>query len=38
MCERGMMLDGFPRTEVQAKALDEMMEARGKRIDKVINF
>ena len=37
-CERGFMLDGFPRTAGQAAALDEMVEARGKRIDKVLNF
>ena len=38
MCERGFMLDGFPRTTGQAAALDEMMASRNKRIDKVLNF
>ena len=37
-CERGFMLDGFPRTTVQAETLDKMMESRGSRIDKIINF
>ena len=37
-CERGMLLDGFPRTTVQAEKLDAMMKESGKKIDKVIEF
>jgi adenylate kinase len=37
-CERGIILDGFPRTQVQAEKLDEMMATRGKQIDKVLEF
>ena len=37
-CERGMLLDGFPRTTVQAEKLDAMFKEQGKTIDKVIEF
>ena len=37
-CERGMLLDGFPRTTVQAEKLDSMFRTSGKKIDKVIEF
>ena len=37
-CERGMLLDGFPRTTVQAEKLDKMFQETGKKIDKVIEF
>ena len=37
-CERGMLLDGFPRTTVQAEKLDAMMKAEGKQIDKVVEL
>ena len=33
-----MLLDGFPRTTVQAEKLDSMFKASGKKIDKVIEF
>merc|ERR1712070_320497 len=37
-CERGILLDGFPRTTVQAEKLDKMMTDQGKKIDQVIEF
>jgi adenylate kinase len=35
-CKTGFLLDGFPRTTVQADALDAHLTAAGRRIDKVI--
>ncbi|EFJ49487.1 adenylate kinase [Volvox carteri f. nagariensis] len=37
-CSKGFILDGFPRTVVQARKLDEMLAKRGQAIDKVLNF
>jgi len=37
-CEKGFVLDGFPRTLGQAEALDEMLEKLGTSIDVVINL
>lgn len=37
-CARGFILDGFPRTVVQAHKLDEMLAKRAQSIDKVLDF
>lgn len=36
--QKGFMLDGFPRTIIQAKALDKMLEGLDRRLDFVLNF
>ena len=37
-CAKGFILDGFPRTAPQAEALDEMLAAKGMRLDYVVEM
>jgi adenylate kinase len=37
-CQRGYLLDGFPRTIVQAQALDEMLERCGTPLSVVVEL
>ena len=37
-CERGLLLDGFPRTGVQAEKLDQMLTSKGTKVHKAIEF
>ena len=36
--EKGFLLDGFPRTQAQAEALDKILEELNRSIDAVINI
>ena len=37
-CERGVLLDGFPRNVAQAEKLDTMFASRNMNIDRVLEF
>lgn len=36
--KEGIILDGFPRTIVQAKALDEILKNQGRKVDMAVNL
>ncbi|MEA4926708.1 MAG: adenylate kinase [Syntrophomonadaceae bacterium] len=36
-CNQGFLLDGFPRTTIQAQALDQVLAKKGKKVELALN-